>query len=83
MITREHLSNDGFKTLSNNIATHSYVCRHCGKKEIIRYNYNRVICSHCHHWVYKSPEIEKQYKFKEKMYAIMRERKTKERVNNE
>lgn len=83
MITREHLSNKGFRILSDNVASHSYLCKHCGKKEIIRYNHDRVICSHCHHWVYKNDEIEEQYKFREKMYSVMREQNSKERVNNE
>ncbi len=44
----------------------SYYCKKCGHTVLIA-NVDRIICSHCGHWVYKNDKIEFAYKMKEKM----------------
>ena len=46
----------------NTLTPHTYQCKHCGRKRIIKINQDRVLCDHCGHYVYKSDKIEFRYK---------------------
>lgn len=61
-----------YNKVSHELQAHSYQCKICGRKEIIRFDKDRRLCSHCGHYIYKSEELERQYKFKENLMKEMR-----------
>lgn len=65
---------DEYNRLSHILQSCSYQCKRCGRKEVIRHNLDRRLCSHCGHYIYKSEELENQYKFKEKLMKEMRKK---------
>lgn len=44
------------------ILKHSYKCKKCGRKELIRFNCNKIICTHCHNYIFKT-ELD-EFKFR-------------------
>ena len=54
------------KKLDDEIATLKVKCKHCGHTMPIVFT-DRTICTHCGYWVYKTPQLEFEYKLKEKM----------------
>ena len=56
-----------YKDVSDTIDKHKYRCEHCGRREVIRADMDRKICTHCGHYIYKSQEIKYKYKFMEKI----------------
>lgn len=48
--------------ISDIVAMHSYKCKKCGHKELIRFNSNKTICSHCHNYIFKT-ELD-EFKFR-------------------
>lgn len=46
-----------------------YKCE-CSHTQLIPYNIDKVICSHCGKWIYKSKEDE----FKDKIKSLLKER---------
>lgn len=57
--------NDKWRDTLAVISAHKYQCKLCGRKEIIGAQRDRVICSHCGHYIYKSEELEFKYKMLE------------------
>ena len=54
------------KKLDNEMAELKVKCEHCGHTMMI-INVDRMICSWCHHWVYKNEQAKFKYKMKEAM----------------
>lgn len=61
-----------YNKVSDTLQKHSYQCKNCGRKEVIRFDMDRRLCSHCGHYIYKSDELERQYKFKENLMKEIR-----------
>ena len=60
-------TNKRLEDISRTIQQHKYQCENCGRKEVIRADMDRKICTHCGHYIYKSQEIKYKYKFMEKI----------------
>lgn len=54
--------------VSNVISKHKYQCKHCGRKEVIRFDQDKKICTHCGNYIFKNEKEE----FKFKMERLMK-----------
>lgn len=61
----DHFGNSDFKR-SEVFTKLSVYCKNCGHTLLV-VNKDRLICSHCGHWVYKDDKTEFMYKLKEGM----------------
>ena len=52
--------------IDNELALLKIKCEHCGHTMSL-IKKDRKICTHCGHWVYRTPEAKFKYKLKEKM----------------
>lgn len=48
----------------NTLAVSKYQCKNCGRKEIIKFNEDRKLCTWCGHYIYKNEILENKYNFK-------------------
>lgn len=61
-----------FEIKQENVQKHQYQCKNCGRKEVIRFDRDKTICSHCHKYVFKNEEDEKKYEFAQKMKGLLK-----------
>lgn len=55
------------------IQQHLYQCKNCGRKEVIRFDCDKTVCSHCKHYIFKNPLDEFKYRIKEQITRKERE----------
>ena len=76
---RNKFKNDKIQKITNAIIDNSVKCP-CSHRVAIPPQVDRVICSWCGHWVYKSKEIEEEYKkkdFERKLKKYLKETEEK------
>lgn len=55
-----------YERMCNEYDKVKYVCTRCGRRNIIPYNVEKVICSWCGRYVFKSKKDEFKYRLQEK-----------------
>lgn len=58
------LTDKEYKTMSNVYDEVKYPCK-CGRRAVIRYNQDKVLCTWCHRYVFKDKQAEFKYRLKE------------------
>lgn len=61
--------------ISNTLAPYKYKCKWCGRKEYIRYNEEKTLCTHCGRYVYKDEDKANKYYFAEQLKSSIKSRK--------
>ena len=66
------LSNKELNKLENVRQEMTVTCK-CGHRVLFQVQTDRIICTYCGNWVYRTPKLEFEYKLKEKMKVIVNE----------
>jgi len=68
-MVKERLSLPKMQKYQNELSQHTYTCS-CGHRVVILPKAEKIICSWCNRYVFKSKEEEFKYRIKEKMRRI-------------
>ena len=53
--------------VSDVLINYTYQCKKCGRKELIRYNENNTLCTHCGNLIFKKDIDEYKYRMEKLM----------------
>lgn len=62
-----YMSNKDLQKYNEEINKHKYLCKSCGRKAYIPIDREKVICTWCHRYVFKTKKAEDLYRIKEKL----------------
>lgn len=69
----KHLNFNEMRKYADQISKATVYCK-CGHGSVFSIQTDRIICSYCGHYVYRTPQLEFEYKLKEKMRGKKLER---------